>query len=72
MIENKKTLFIPDTGVQIVYVKEEGETFGSIEIQKTKIDNSESEIVIDLDFFVDEDTVLMIRDFFIKVSNEWI
>ena len=70
MIENKKTLFLPDTEVQIVYEKEEGEPFGSIRIQKRNIDFSE--IIEDLDFFVDEDTVLMIRDFFIKVSNEWI
>jgi hypothetical protein len=52
MIENKKTLFIPDTRVQIVYEKTEGDPFGSIVIQKTKIDDSE--IVKDLEFFVDK------------------
>jgi hypothetical protein len=70
MIENKKTLFITDTSVQIVYEKTEGDPFGSIVIQKTKIDDSE--IVQDLEFFVDKNTILIIQQFFIKVSNEWI
>jgi hypothetical protein len=70
MIENKKTLFIADCGIQIAYKKSEEDVFGGIEIQKTKMDNDK--IVQELDFFVDKNTIIMLRDFFIKVSNEWI
>jgi hypothetical protein len=70
MIENKKTLFIGDCGIQIVYQKSEEDEFGLIEIQKTKMDTDE--IIEQLDFFVDKDTIIEIREFFIKVSNEWI
>jgi len=70
MIENKKTLFIPDSGVQIVYEKTEGNPFGSIVIQMTKIEDSEK--LQDLEFFVDQDSILIIQKFFIKVCNEWI
>jgi hypothetical protein len=67
MIENKKTLFIADCGIQIVYQKSEEDEFGLIEINKTNMFGVEQ-----LDFFVDKDTIIKLREFFIKVSNEWI
>jgi hypothetical protein len=70
MIENKKTLFIADCGIQIVYQKTEENEFGLIQIQKTNMFNDE--IDKQLDVVVDKDTIINLRDFFIKVSNEWI
>jgi hypothetical protein len=70
MIENKKTLFISDCGIEVIYQKLEEDEFGLIEIQKTN--TLTNEIVIKLNFFVDKDTIINIRDFFIKVNNEWI
>jgi hypothetical protein len=70
MIENKKTLFISDCGIEIVYQKLEEDEFGLIEIQKTN--TLTNEIVEKLNFFVDKDTIINLQDFFIKVNNEWI
>jgi hypothetical protein len=72
MIKNNKTLSIPDCNIEISYEKSEGEEFGLIKINHYVHADFPIPTKTGIDFFVDKDSVKMIRDFFTKVTNEWV